>query len=144
MNQAIYKQLQEIQEATQEATNEAELSERTQKYLELQRQILFEAFQDIEEITPHPTIVKLPFNKRKIALLDFKEWEDFYEYTQDALNNLLQAYKEIDYLQSRLEKLDTHTSFDDYMKQQLKAWDMEQFEKVLEHTAHTEWEDIGR
>lgn len=142
----LYKELQDIMEATQEATHETTLSKEMQSYLELQRQIFYEAYLDLEEIKPHPKTVQLPFCKRKIVILDLEEWEDFYGYSQDTLCNLLQAQKLLDHYSESLDKLNAHNTFDDYMQQQLKAWDVAQFEKVLEHTSRSddELEDIRR
>lgn len=146
MNQ-YYKELQDIMEATQEATNETKLSEKAQSFLALQRQIFFEAYLDLEEITPHPTVVKLPFSKRKIVILDLEEWEDFYGYSQDNISNFVQAQKELDYCREALDKLGAHATFEDYIKKELKDWDIAQFEKVLEHEqtfTDKEWNDIVR
>lgn len=133
MNEALNKDFRALDKATKEATNENALSDKLKSYLEFQRQCLYEAYLEHEEITPHPTEVKLPFRKRKIVILDADEWADYYAYSQETLNTLTYAYREIEALEEALNDKPTF-SFDEFMRETVQAYDSEQFERVLERS----------
>lgn len=135
MNEALSKEFQELDTNTRNATNEAKLPESIQKYLEYQRHCLYEAYQNTEEVKPHPTTLKLPFMKRKLVVLDNEEWNDYYDFNVETLNTLIQAFKEISRLEDRIYELQPpKMDFDEFIKENTQQHDTEEFERILEHS----------
>lgn len=140
MNEALNNDFKILDKATREATNESALSDKLKSYLDFQRQCLYETYMEQEEFKPHPTEVKLPFRKRKIVILDADEWKTYYDYSQETLNNLIYAYREIEQLEEALSDKPS-SDFNSFMEETIKAYDNDQFEKVLERS-NTYIEDI--
>lgn len=135
MNTILSNDFKKLTETVKDATNEYKLPESIQKYLEYQRHCLYEAYQNMEEVKPHPTTLKRPFTKRKYIILNYEEWDEYNDFNIATLNTLIEAFKEIERLEDIIDKLQPPKwNMDEYIGGNAQQYDTEQFEKILEHS----------
>ena len=63
--------------------------------------------------------------------MNLKDWEQYRNSVKEVLQALYYAYKRLKLLEQTQK--DTITSFDEYIKKEVLAYDSEEFERVREH-----------
>lgn len=99
------------------------MDEREQIYLE---------WIDTENIIIPSLTIKRPWHRKKpIAVMDLDDWEQYMDNVKEVLQALYYAYKRLKLFEQTQK--DTVTSFDEYIKKEVLAYDSEEFERVREH-----------
>ena len=68
---------------------------------------------------------------KPIAVMNLKDWEQYRNSVKEVLQALYYAYKRLKLLEQTQK--DTITSFDEYIKKEVLAYDSEEFEREREH-----------
>lgn len=129
MQSEIGNQLKNVAKEAMRATREYKLGEAAQEYLETQRKLLYMLHMEKEEISLHPTRKKIPF-KGEIVILSAEEWDDLETAYQERLSDLVECQKIIEQLEEIQEKYYKLTNFDNFIKVNSSAYDVDDFEKI--------------
>ena len=112
--------------------NDDDLDEIIEQVLMDERERIYLDWVDTENIIiPSLTIKRSWYRKKPIAVMSLKDWEQYRNSVKEVLQALYYAYKRLKLLEQTQK--DTITSFDEYIKKEVLAYDSEEFEREREH-----------
>ena len=112
--------------------NDDDLDEIIEQVLMDERERIYLDWVDTENIIiPSLTIKRSSYRKKPIAVMNLKDWEQYRNSVKEVLQALYYAYKRLKLLEQTQK--DTITSFDEYIKKEVLAYDSEEFEREREH-----------
>ena len=112
--------------------NDDDLDEIIEQVLMDERERIYLDWVDTENIIiPSLTINRSWYRKKPIAVMNLKDWEQYRNSVKEVLQALYYAYKRLKLLEQTQK--DTITSFDEYIKKEVLAYDSEEFEREREH-----------
>lgn len=112
--------------------NDDDLDEIIEQVLMDERERIYLDWVDTENIIiPSLTIKRSWYRKKPIAVMNLKDWEQYRNSVKEVLQALYYAYKRLKLLEQTPK--DTITSFDEYIKKEVLAYDSEEFEREREH-----------
>ena len=112
--------------------NDDDLDEIIEQVLMDERERIYLDWIDTEDIIiPSLTIKRSWYRKKPIAVMNLKDWEQYRNSVKEVLQALYYAYKRLKLLEQTQK--DTITSFDEYIKKEVLAYDSEEFEREREH-----------
>lgn len=87
---------------------------------------------ETEDIIVPSLTIKRPWHRKKpVAVMNLEDWEQYRDSVKEVLQALYYAYKRLKLFEQTQK--DTVTSFDEYIKKEVLAYDSEEFERVQEH-----------
>ena len=87
---------------------------------------------ETEDIIVPSLTIKRPWHRKKpVAVMNLEDWEQYRDSVKEVLQALYYAYKRLKLFEQTQK--DTVTSFDEYIKKEVLAYDSEEFERVREH-----------
>ena len=112
--------------------NDDDLDEIIEQVLMDERERIYLDWVDTENIIiPSLTIKGSWYRNKPIAVMNLRDWEQYRNSVKEVLQALYYAYKRLKLLEQTQK--DTITSFDEYIKKEVLAYDSEEFEREREH-----------